>query len=46
MSDEIPEYWGVGFFGESLFQMGQHGEDLSAAEPREMYPNVTEDLDI
>jgi hypothetical protein len=42
----LPTYHGVGAFGESLFTESIPKQDLSEEELRELYPEVTERLDI
>lgn len=37
MDDDIPEYWGVGFFGENIFRIPDE-QEYSDEELREMYP--------
>lgn len=42
--DRLPDYCGVGLFGESLFQLPAASE-IDEDELREMYPEVMEELD-
>jgi len=42
----LPTYHGVGAFGESLFTESIPREDVSEEELRQLYPEVTERLDI
>lgn len=42
MMNGVPDYWGVGFFGESLFQLPVE-DDLDEDKLREMYPELFED---
>jgi len=45
MYEELPDYHGVGFFGEDVFDL-EASESMSADELRERYPETCEVLGI
>ena len=42
MYDELPKYWGVGFFGEDIFSF-EHTEDIDEDKLKSLYPKITSD---